>query len=52
MNPNIKEGLDKIIDKDLSGMRDAFASAITTKAVDRLEERKMEIGKSYFGIKD
>jgi hypothetical protein len=51
MNQNIKEALDKIIEKDLSGMRDAFASAITTKAVDKLEERKIEIGKSYFGIK-
>ena len=51
MNPNIKEALDKIIEKDLSGMRDAFSSALTTKAVEKLEERKVEIGKSYFGIK-
>lgn len=51
MNPNIKEALDKVLERDLSGMRDAFSSAITTKAVEKLEERKIEIAKSYFGIK-
>ena len=51
MNPNIKEALDKIMEKDLAGMRDALWSAITTKAVEKLEEKKVEIGNSYFGIK-
>lgn len=49
MNPNIKEALDKIIDKDLNGMREAFSAALTTKAVEKLEERKIEIANSYFG---
>jgi hypothetical protein len=52
MNPNIKEALDKIIEKDLSGMRDSFSSALSSKAVQKLEERKVEIGKAYFGLKD
>ena len=49
--PSVKEALDKIMEKDLAGMRDALSSAITTKAVERLEEKKVEIGNSYFGIK-
>ena len=45
----IKNALDNILDGKLDEMRQNFSSALTTKAVEKLEERKMEIAKSYFG---
>lgn len=34
---------------NLDAMRTNFSNALSTKAVEKLEERKIEIAKSYFG---
>lgn len=51
MNDTIKEALNRILENDLDGMRNAFNAAITERAVDKLEERKVQIASSYFGSK-
>ena len=51
-NNSIIEGLEKILEQDLDGMRNAFSAAITERAVEKLEEKKVEIAKSYFGKED
>jgi hypothetical protein len=45
----IKKALDNILEGNLDEMRQNFSSALTTKAVERLEERKINIAQSYFG---
>jgi hypothetical protein len=45
----IKNALHNILEGNLDEMRKNFSSAITTKAVEKLEERKIEIAQSYFG---
>lgn len=51
-NDSIKEALDKILEHDLEGMRNAFSAAITERAVEKLEEKKVEIAQNYFGKDD
>jgi len=46
---SIKRALDNILEGNLDEMRQNFSSALTTKAVEKLEERKIEIAKNYFG---
>lgn len=46
---SIKKALDSILEGNLDEMRQNFSSALTTKAVEKLEERKIDIAKSYFG---
>ena len=46
---SIKDGLQSILDNRLDAMRDHFSNALTTKAVEKLEERKVEIARNYFG---
>lgn len=46
---SIKKALDNILEGNLDGMRQNFSSALTTKAVEKLEERKIDIAKNYFG---
>ncbi len=45
---SIKRALDNILEGNLDEMRQNFSSALTTKAVEKLEERKIDIAKSYF----
>lgn len=45
----IKKALDSILEGNLDAMRQNFSSALTTKAVEKLEERKIDIAKNYFG---
>jgi hypothetical protein len=45
----IKEALDNILNKDLSLMKENFEAALTEKAVQKLEERKIDIASNYFG---
>lgn len=49
---SIKEAINNILENNLDAMRQNFSSAISTKAVEKLEERKIEIAKNYFGRKD
>lgn len=46
---SVNKAIDSIIERNLDEMRNNFNSAITTKAVEKLEERKIEIAQSYFG---
>lgn len=48
----IKNALNNIIEGNLDEMRQNFSSALTTKAVEKLEERKIEIAQNYFGQLD
>lgn len=49
---SIKQAINNILENNLDAMRQNFSAAITTKAVEKLEERKIEIAKNYFGKKD
>lgn len=49
---SINRALDNILENRLDEMRQNFSAAITTKAAEKLEERKMEIAKNYFGQVD
>ena len=46
---SIKRALDNILEGNLDEMRQNFSSSLTTKAVEKLEERKIDIAKNYFG---
>lgn len=48
----IRKAIDDIFESNLDSMRQNFSSALTTKAVEKLEERKNDIAKSYFAKKD
>jgi len=47
----IKEGIKNIREKKLEQMKENFNAAITAKAVEKLEEKKIEIAKNYFAQK-
>lgn len=49
---SIKKAINNILENNLDAMRQNFSSALSTKAVEKLEERKIEIAKNYFGQKD
>jgi hypothetical protein len=46
---HIKEALNNIIDKKLDLMKENFQAALTEKAIEKLEERKIQIAETYFG---
>lgn len=46
----IKEALENIIEEKLDLMRENFRAALTEKAIQYLEEKKIEIAESYFGF--
>jgi len=46
---SIKQALNDILENNLDSMRQNFSSALTSKAVERLEEKKIDIARSYFG---
>lgn len=46
---SVQKALDSILENKLDEMRNNFSHALTSKAVEKLEERKMEIAKNYFG---
>jgi hypothetical protein len=47
----IKEAIKNILDKRLELMKENFSMALTSKAVQKLEEKKIEIAQTYFGKK-
>lgn len=49
---SIKQALNNILENNLDGMRQNLTATLSEKAVQKLEERKMEIAKNYFGKKD
>lgn len=46
---SINKAIENIFEGKLDEMRQNFSAALTSKAVERLEERKIEIAESYFG---
>lgn len=46
---NIEKAIENILDNNLDEMRQNFSAALSTKAVEKLQERKIEIAKNYFG---
>ena len=46
---SINKALDNILEGKLDKMRDNFSAALSTKAVEKLEERKIEMAQNYFG---
>lgn len=46
---SIDKALDNIFEGKLDKMRSNFSAALSTKAVEKLEERKIEIAQNYFG---
>jgi hypothetical protein len=46
---SVNKALDSILEGKLDEMRTQFSNAISTKAVEKLEERKIEIAQAYFG---
>ena len=46
---SINKALVNILEGNLDEMRQNFSSALTTKAVEKLEERKIVIAQNYFG---
>ena len=49
---SINKALENIMEGNLEAMRDNFSNALTTKAVERLEEKKINIAQNYFGLTD
>jgi hypothetical protein len=48
---HIKEGIKNLSEKKLEKMKQSFNNALSEKAVQKLEEKKIDIAKSYFGKK-
>jgi len=46
---SVNKALDSILENRLDEMRTNFSNALSTKAVEKLEERKIEIAQAYFG---
>lgn len=46
---SVNKALDSILAGKLDEMRTEFSNALATKAVEKLEERKIEIAQNYFG---
>lgn len=46
---SVNKALDSILENRLDSMRTHFSNALATKAVEKLEERKIEIAQNYFG---
>lgn len=49
---SINRAIENIFEGKLDEMRQNFSAAITSKAVEKLEERKIEIAENYFGQVD
>ena len=49
---SVDKALENIMEGNLDAMCQNFSTALTQKAVQKLEERKIEIAKNYFGKKD
>ena len=47
----IKKAFKNIMENNLDKMRENFSSVLNTKAVQKLEEKKITIAKNYFGKK-
>lgn len=46
---SINKAIENIFEGKLDEMRQNFSAALTSKAVEKLEERKIQIAENYFG---
>lgn len=46
---SVNKALENILKGKLDEMRTNFSNALAVKAVEKLEERKIEIAEAYFG---
>lgn len=46
---SINKALESILNKNLDEMRTQFSNVLSTKAIEKLEERKIDIAQNYFG---
>lgn len=46
----INEAIENVMENNLDQMRENFFKSLSQRAAERLEERKLEIASSYFGI--
>lgn len=46
---SVNKALENILEGNLDAMRTHFSNALATKAVEKLEERKIDIAQNYFG---
>ena len=51
MYMSVQEAIKSIIINNLDEMKTNFNASLTTKAVEKLEEKKIEIANKYFGQK-
>lgn len=49
---HIKEALGNILEKKLDLMRENFEAALTEKAMQKLEEMKIEVAQDFFNLKE
>lgn len=49
---DIRKSLTSLMEGNLDKMRDKLNEALTKKAMQQLDERKIEIAKNYFGTKE
>lgn len=49
---SINKAIENIFEGKLDEMRQNFSAALTSKAVEKLEERKIQIAENYFGQLD
>lgn len=47
---SVEKAIGNILERNLDEMRANFSSALSEKAVMKLDEKKAEIGKAYFGM--
>jgi len=47
---SIENAIINILENNLDAMRANFSASLSEKAVQKLDERKKEIGQSYFGF--
>jgi hypothetical protein len=47
---SINKAIENIMEGNLDEMRSNFSATLTEKAAVKLDERKIEIAKNYFGV--
>jgi hypothetical protein len=48
---SVKKAISYMMENNLDHMRDEMNKSLTEKAIEKIEERKIEIAQNYFGKK-
>lgn len=46
---SIKDAIHNLMDNKLDAMKENFNSVLTSKAIEKLDEKKIQIAQNYFG---